>query len=585
VKAPKKSSPSRAKSASNPASDPPTKSPRICPSASPDCPENSGDCHAGDCGYYGIAPDSPDLSGVPQPICRVITELGILYNTAKTLQSGREIKVVLEQALEQMAQSLGLFHGALRVFNRANNETLVEVSCGLPAEDILGAKAPILEKTTQQVFATAIPLLVPDLDSPEKSLAVTELPPGQTSKLKVGDKGMLCVPVSDQTTVMGVLSIISRNKSDSCLESNLRLLTLIGQLIAQAVKIRQEDHEQVEYLRQENERLQHQLQQHFRPDNMIGNSRAMQTVYFSIEQVASSNTTVLLRGESGVGKELVAHAIHHRSPRSGKAFVKINCAALPESIVESELFGHERGAFTGAIAMRKGRFELAHHGTIFLDEIGELPLPTQAKLLRILQEREYERVGGTETLRCDVRVIAATNRQLEEFVEQGSFRQDLYYRLNVFPIYVPALRERKTDILQLSDFFVEKYNAANGKSIRRISTPAIDLLMSYHWPGNVRELENCMERASLLATDDVIHAYHLPPTLQSPSEKDDPTRSTLQAAIDGFEREMIIDALKAHRGNMAAAARQLGLTERIMGLRVKKHELPLDIYRSVGESG
>jgi Nif-specific regulatory protein len=306
---------------------------------------------------------------------------------------------------------------------------------------------------------------------------------------------------------------------------------------------------------------------------MIGNSRAMQTVHHSIEQVAGSKSTVLIRGESGVGKELVAHAIHSRSPRAAKAFVKINCAALPDGIVESELFGHERGAFTGAIAMRKGRFELAHKGTIFLDEIGELPLQTQAKLLRILQEREFERVGGSETLRCDVRVVAATNRPLEEFVEEGRFRQDLYYRLNVFPIYVPALRERKTDILQLADFFVEKYNKANGKEIRRISTPAIDMLMSYHWPGNVRELENCIERASLLATDDVIHGFHLPPTLQTSPEDPLENRSTLQAALDGVEREMILDVLKNHHGNMAAAARQLGLTERIMGLRIKKYSI------------
>ena len=391
---------------------------------------------------------------------------------------------------------------------------------------------------------------------------------------------LICVPVAHSGQVMGTLSVTSRSASRDLLEADLRLLTLVAQLVAQAVKHRQQAHEQLEYYRVENEKLQQQIKNHFRPDNMIGNSRAMQMVHHSIEQVASSNSTVLIRGESGVGKELVAHAIHTRSQRAGKAFVKINCAALPEGIVESELFGHERGAFTGAIAMRKGRFELAHKGTIFLDEIGELPLQTQAKLLRILQEREFERVGGSETLRCDVRVVAATNRPLEEFLEEGRFRQDLYYRLNVFPIFVPALRERKTDILQLADFFVEKYNKVNGKEIRRISTPAIDMLMSYHWPGNVRELENCIERASLLATDEVIHGYHLPPTLQTPVADPADNRSTLQAALDGFEREMIIDVLKTHHGNMAAAARQLSLTERIMGLRVKKHSLDPQTFRS-----
>ena len=379
---------------------------------------------------------------------------------------------------------------------------------------------------------------------------------------------------------MGTLSVTSHSTDHASLEADLRMLMLIAQLIAQAVKLRQQAHEQLEHYRIENEKLQEQIKILFRPDNMIGNSRAMQTVHHSIEQVAGSKSTVLIRGESGVGKELVAHAIHSRSPRAAKAFVKINCAALPDGIVESELFGHERGAFTGAISMRKGRFELAHCGTIFLDEIGELPLQTQAKLLRILQEREFERVGGSQTLRCDVRVIAATNRPLEEFVEEGKFRQDLYYRLNVFPIYVPSLRERKTDILQLADFFVEKYNKANEKEIRRISTPAIDMLMSYHWPGNVRELENCIERASLLATDDVIHGFHLPPTLQTSPEDPLENRSTLQAALDGVEREMIIDVLKNHHGNMAAAARQLGLTERIMGLRVKKYSIDPLNFRS-----
>lgn len=541
-------------------------------------------CEKEECVYRMESPTEDELTGVPQPICRVISELEILYHTARTLQSGRDLKTVLGQALEQMSNSLGLYQGTLRILNRTTRKTMVEVSCGLATGEFLPS-ASSMEKLVSEVMDKELALLAPDAHHPERLITQEELLAAREEDMAIGDLALFSVPISYEGQVQGVLSIVSRNRTKRCLESNLRLLVLITQLIAQAVKIRQEDREQMEHLRQENERLQHQLQQHFRPDNMIGNSRAMQTVYHSIEQVAASNTTVLIRGESGVGKELVAHAIHQRGTRVGKAFVKINCAALPESIVESELFGHEKGAFTGAIAMRKGRFELAHRGTIFLDEIGELPLQTQAKLLRVLQEREFERVGGTETLRCDVRVIAATNRPLEEFVEQGKFRQDLYYRLNVFPVYVPALRERKTDILQLADFFVEKYNHANSKAISRISTPAIDMLMSYHWPGNVRELENCIERASLLATDEVIHAYHLPPTLQTPVSNPDPARSTLKAAIDGFEREMIVDALKTHRGNMAAAARQLGLTERIMGLRVKKYALDPDLLRGFsGES-
>jgi len=299
----------------------------------------------------------------------------------------------------------------------------------------------------------------------------------------------------------------------------------------------------------------------------------MEAVIGLIEQVSKSNATVLIRGESGTGKELVAHAIHLNSLRCGKPYVKVNCAALPESVIESELFGHEKGAFTGAIQQRKGRFELASGGTIFLDEIGYISLTTQVKFLRVLQEREFERVGGAETLKCDVRVIAATNRNLEEHMERGAFLQDLYYRLNVFPIHLPPLRERRSDIVQLADHFVEKYNKIHGKNIRRIATSAIEMMMSYHWPGNVRELENCIERAMLMSREDVIHGHHLPPTLQTAEYSGTQQSKTLEDTLNHIERDLIVDALKSAHGNCAKAARALGLTERIMGLRLRKHDI------------
>jgi Nif-specific regulatory protein len=258
----------------------------------------------------------------------------------------------------------------------------------------------------------------------------------------------------------------------------------------------------------------------------------------------------------------------------------VNCAALPETIIESELFGHEKGAFTGAIAQRKGRFELADGGTLFLDEVGDLSPATQIRLLRVLQEKEFERVGGTATLRANVRLIAATNQDLEALIERGQFRQDLYYRLNVFPIHVPPLRERRTDITLLADHFVEKYNKVHGKNVRRISTPAINMLMSYHWPGNVRELENCIERAVLLTQDDVIHGNHLPPTLQTAEATGTQPQGPLDAALEALEREMVLDALKSARGNMAKAARALGITERIMGLRVNKYGVDPKRFRT-----
>jgi Nif-specific regulatory protein len=354
----------------------------------------------------------------------------------------------------------------------------------------------------------------------------------------------------------------------------------VASLIAQAVRLRQSAQEERERLMEENLRLQDELKDRFRPSNIIGNSKAMQEVYKLIAQVSSSDTTVLLRGESGTGKELVAHALHYASPRATKPFVKVNCAALPEGVIESELFGHEKGAFTGAVASRKGRFELAEGGTLFLDEIGDLSPAMQIKLLRVLQEKEFERVGGTATIRADVRLITATNRVLEDLIQREQFRQDLYYRLNVFPIHIPPLRERRTDILLLADYFAERYSLKTHKNVRRISTPAIDMLMAYHWPGNVRELENCVERAVLLSDDDVIHGHHLPPSLQTAESSGTVPRGTLKATLDRVEKELLVEALKSSRGTMAAAAASLGITERIMGLRVRKYRIESRRFKS-----
>ncbi len=312
---------------------------------------------------------------------------------------------------------------------------------------------------------------------------------------------------------------------------------------------------------------------------LVGTSDAMKELYALIERVAPTEATVLILGESGTGKELAAAELHRGSRRAAGPFIKVNCAALPESVIESELFGHEKGSFTGASALRRGRFELAHGGTVFLDEIGELSPQVQVKLLRVLQEREIERVGGGKPVPVDVRIIAATNRDLEAELRAGRFREDLYYRLAVFPLRMPPLRSRRSDILLLADWFVEKYAARNGKEVRRISSPAIDLLASYHWPGNVRELENSIERAVILSTDKVIHAWHLPPSLQSAESTRTAPGSTLEAALSRLEKELIVEALKMHKGNMAAAAKRLGITERQMGLRVRYYALDWRSYR------
>ena len=446
--------------------------------------------------------------------CRVVDELNLLLNISYTMESSLELREVIRPVLLKMEEGMGLQCGTISILDRKSNKISASETVGLPRhlskEEYLQHYRPLID----DVIRTGQAVVVPDV-SAEPSLK------RKSADENLEKTALICVPVKFGEEVVGCLSAERPSRTEVSLAADRRLLSLVANVIAQSVHFHHVTEERLYDLRRENERLQEQLRTSLRPPNMIGNSTAMRSVYQHIEQVANSATTVLIRGESGVGKELVAHALHEQSPRKGKAFVKFNCAALPESIIESELFGHEKGAFTGAVSMRKGRFEIADGGTIFLDEIGDISPSTQIKLLRILQEKEFERVGSQTPIRSDVRVITATSRNLEEMIEREKFRSDLYYRLNVFPIYVPPLRDRKSDILLLADCFVEKFGKISGKKVRRISTAAIDLLVSYHWPGNVRELENCIERAVLLSPGPSIEAHHLPPTLQKkdPSEK------------------------------------------------------------------
>lgn len=348
-------------------------------------------------------------------------------------------------------------------------------------------------------------------------------------------------------------------------------LQAIASVISQAIKSQWEITREKEKLYEETSYLQQELREKYDFQNLIGNSNAMRQVYAQVAQVAKTNVTVLLRGESGTGKEMIANAIHFNSLRAKKPLIKINCAALPEALIEAELFGYEKGAFTGAYKQKKGRFELADGGTLFLDEVGDLPLQTQVKLLRVLQEREFERLGGTETIKVNVRLIAATNKDLEKEIMDGKFREDLYYRLNVFTIFLPPLRERKSDILLLAEHFLEKYEKIYGKHIKRISTPAIDMLTAYHYPGNVRELENAIERAVVACDGQVIHAHHLPPTLQMAETSGTVTQVSLQSAVAALEKDLIQDALKTTGGNCSKAAALLRTTERIFNYKIKKY--------------
>jgi Nif-specific regulatory protein len=330
----------------------------------------------------------------------------------------------------------------------------------------------------------------------------------------------------------------------------------------------------------ENTHLRQELRERYDFSNIIGTSGPVREMYEQIAQVAKTNTTVLIRGESGTGKELIAHAIHYNSLRAKKPFVKVSCAALPDSLIESELFGYEKGAFTGAQQRKKGRFELAEGGTLFLDEIGDVNLGTQVKLLRVLQEREFERLGATETVKINVRLIAATNQDMEKVLAEGKFREDLYYRLNVFTIFVPPLRDRKADMLLLADYFVEKFSREHNKIIKRISTPAIDMLMAYHWPGNVRELENALERSVLVCDGQVIHGHHLPPSLQTAESSGTVTRVSMTDAVSAYEKDLIQDALKTTRGNRAKAARLLATTERVFNYKVRKYGIDSARFRT-----
>jgi Nif-specific regulatory protein len=383
----------------------------------------------------------------------------------------------------------------------------------------------------------------------------------------------ICVPIKVEGETAGALSVSKETSGAENLQNDARLLTVVATMVGQAVKINSLYTSEKNNWQEENRKLRQQLKTRFDVQNMIGTSNAMQEVFGLVEQVAQSNATVMIRGESGTGKDLIAHAIHYNSLRSDKPFIKINCTALPEALLESELFGHEKGAFTGAIDRKMGRFERANGGTIFLDEIGDFSINLQVKLLRAIQFKEFERVGGTETIKTNVRIVVATNRNLEQDIKDGVFREDLYYRINVFPIFLPPLRDRKDDIMLLADYFLEKYSIENGKKISRISTPAINMLTCYHWPGNIRELENCIERAVLLCNDDVIRSEHLPPSLQIEGAQRNTAGRTLPEMVENLEREMIVDALKKNKGQQRKAAQLLGLTERMMGYKIKKYNI------------
>ena len=502
-------------------------------------------------------------------------EIVCLYEITKAIHATLDLRQALYKVLGLMSEHLGMNRGSISLLNPDTSEIHVEVAHGISSSEKTRGRYKLGEGVTGRVIESGRPMAVPKIDDEPLFLDRT----GARSRIDKSTISFICVPIKEGRKVIGALSVDRVFEGSAPLEEDVRLLMVISTLIAQKVAVLESINREQERLKEENLRLRKELNKKYSFSNIIGNSRKMQEVFYLITQVAKSNANVLLLGESGTGKELAANAIHYNSLRSTKPFIKVNCAALPENLVEAELFGYEKGAFTGANREKAGKFEIAHGGTIFLDEIGSLALESQGKLLRVLQERELERLGGNQVIHVNIRLIAATNKDLARSVEQGTFREDLFYRLNVYPIYMPALREREADILLLADYFLEKYAEEYGKNIKRISTPAIEALTQYHWPGNVRELENCMERAVLLCDDQVIHSYHLPPTLQTAQETGTQQTQSLIEAVERYERELLIDALKSSRGNMRQAAMALKTTERIFGYKVKKYGIESKRYR------
>lgn len=495
-----------------------------------------------------------------------VRKLSTLLEASQALSSTPDLREGLQRVLDILVRH----HGALRstvTLLTPTGEVACEVSVGEPSSGRRRQRDHDA-RITGQVLRSGTAVVVPRA-SREPMLGGDPL----RSDTPDDELTHIAAPITLDHQTTGVVAVDLRHKSDRDYNRTTTFLGVVGSMVAQAVKVHRLIEADRHQLVAENAHLRHELKERYDYSNLVGTSGPMREVYEQISQVAPTNTTVLLRGESGTGKELIAHAIHYNSPRVKKPFVKVSCAALPHDLIESELFGYERGAFTGAHATKKGRFELAHGGTLFLDEIGELPMATQIKLLRVLQEREFERLGSTETIRANIRLIAATNKDLERAIAAGGFREDLYYRLNVFALFVPPLRERKPDMLLLADHFLDKFAREHGKQVKRISTPAIDMLASYHWPGNVRELANVIERAVVVCNTAVVHAHHLPPTLQTAEATDTKPAATLRDSIAAFEKDQLQDALKSTRGNRAKAARLIGTTERIFNYRVKKYEI------------
>lgn len=501
-------------------------------------------------------------------------QLNALHQISIVLSRSLDMEETLRSMLQTLSDIAHMQYGLVSLFDHNRSALFIQAVYGIDAEVVKDVKSVryrmgegIMGTVMHQGHSLVIPRVADD--------------PRFLDRLNLYDYGLpfICVPIPGaDSQPIGVLAAQPQSADESELPARTRFMEMVANLIGQTVRLIGKVHSEHEAIKTERDSLRRKVRSQYGFDNMVGQTQSMRQIFDSIRQVAKWDTTVLVRGESGTGKELIANAIHYNSPRVNGPFVKLNCAALPDSLLESELFGHEKGAFTGAVKQRKGRFEMADGGTLFLDEIGEISAPFQAKLLRILQEGEMERVGGTDTLKVDVRIVTATNRNLEDEVRKGNFREDLYYRLNVMPIQLPALRERLEDVPELAKFLVQKLSEKQGRQIQ-ISDGAIRMLLSHDWPGNVRELENCLERASIMSETGLIdrdvvlfHTNDRPQTgmntlaaVNKPAIVTDVDFNDPQ--LD--ERQRLIAALERCGWVQAKAARLLGMTPRQIAYRIQ----------------
>ncbi len=508
-------------------------------------------------------------------------EISAIYEIGKILVSTQNLPRALSTTLRALQSLLGFDRAAVHLPDAGTREIRMEASVGYSAEERARARYLWGEGIVGKTMKTGSPIAIPDVRQ-EPSFLDKTLAHGKTRDQALS---YVSVPVKVGTEVLGVLTAERIGRTGGhAIEGDTRALTVIGCLVAQALKLHSAmERLQGEFRRQKQE-FDRTIRRTYRIENVVGQSKRMQEVFASVLSVASSRATVLLRGESGTGKERIARAIHLAGPRAEAPFVTVNCAALPETLLESELFGHKRGAFTGAVEERKGRFEQAAGGTIFLDEVGDIPLPTQVKLLRFLQERKFERLGENRTVSVDVRIIAATNADLEKLIEQGRFREDLFYRLNVVPLFLPPLRDRREDIIPLAEHFLERFNREHGKNVS-FSPEVREVLSEYRWPGNVRELENLVERAVVLAKSPVVRVPDLPRAVRVLPEPVPGPASGASPATDAgasltggeylraMEKEELRKALENAGWVIARAARLLGWTPRQVAYKMKKHAL------------